>query len=293
MNAILKSAYDLFPFKKEAFLVLQHFYHPTQTLYQRLNFNGPFRVKFGKSQFMLQNYEGYEHVIENEIFWNGLTGGWEKASLALWIELCSSSDTIFDIGANTGIYSLIAKAVRPSSTVFAFEPIPQIYKQLQTNVRLNNYDIHGYNVAVSNRDGVQKIFNGTAGHTYTASLNRGFDQNSIELDVHTIKLSSFIREEHISAVDAMKIDVETHEVEVLQGMEELLESMKPALLIEILTSELGGRVEELLDGKGYNYYAIDEVTGPAKVDNLRGGLSRNFLICTPQKGEMLGPLSRR
>ena len=242
---------------------------------------------------MLQNYEGHEHVIENEIFWNGLTGGWEKASLALWIELCSSSDTIFDIGANTGIYSLIAKAVRPSSNVFAFEPIPQIYRQLQTNVRLNKFDIHGCNVAVSSRDGVQKIFNGTTGHTYTASLNREFDQNSVELDVHTVKLSTFIRKEHISAVDAMKIDVETHEVEVLQGMEEFLGSMKPALLIEILTSELGGRVEDLLAGKGYDYYAIDEINGPTKVDNLRGGSSRNFLICTPQKGEMLGSLSRR
>ncbi|MGA7161090.1 MAG: FkbM family methyltransferase [Bacteroidota bacterium] len=293
MNPILKSAYDLFPFKKEAFIVLQNFYHPPRTLYQRLNFNGPFRVKFGERQFILQNYEGHEHVIENEIFWNGLTGGWEKASLALWIELCSSSDTIFDVGANTGIYSLIAKAVRPSSTVYAFEPMPQIYKQMQTNVYLNNYDIHGCNVAVSNRDGLQKIFNGTAGHTYTASLNRGFDQNSVESEVRTIKLSSFIREEHISAVDAMKIDVETYEVEVLQGMEEFLEIMKPAMLIEILTSELGGRVEKLLDGKGYEYYSIDEVNGPAKVDNLRGGLSRNFLICTPEKREMIGSLSRR
>jgi FkbM family methyltransferase len=239
---------------------------------------------------MLQNYKGHDHVIENEIFWNGLTGGWEKVSLALWIELCKSSDTIFDIGANTGVYSLIAKSVRPNSNVFAFEPIPQIYRQLQTNIRLNKYDVHECNVAVSNRDGVQKIFDGKGGHTYTASLNRGFDQNTVELDVQTIKLSTFIRGQNISSVDLMKIDVETHEVEVLQGMEEFLDSMQPTLLIEILTSELGGRIEQLLAGKGYSYYAVDELNGLARVDNLRGGSCRNFLICAMEKEEMVGLL---
>ena len=290
MKKIVKRAYDLFPFKKQAFLALKYFYHPPRSLFQRLSFNGPFQVKFPKGHFMFQNYAGFDHVIENEIFWKGLNGEWEKASLALWIELCSSSNTIVDVGANTGIYSLIAKAVRPHAHVFAFEPMPTIYEQLLTNIRLNNFDITAYNAAISNIDNVQKIFYHEGQHAYTASLTKGFDQNSSSMDVQTVKLSTFIGEQKVDAIDAMKIDVETHEVEVLQGMDGFLDTMKPALLIEILTSELGRKLDQLLAGKGYNYYAVDEIIGPAKVNNLHGGRCRNFLICSPEKGRALGLL---
>ena len=288
MNKIVKRAYDVFPFKKQAFLAMRYFYRPPRSLFQRLNFDGPFQVQFPKGRFLFQNYAGHDHVIENEIFWNGLTGGWERVSLSLWIELCTSSSTIFDVGANTGIYSLIAKAVRRNSNVFAFEPIPQIYQQLLTNIRLNDYDIGAWNAAASNRDAVQKIFFDLGGHTYTASLNRGFNQNGNAMDVQTLKLSTFIREHHVHAIDVMKIDVETHELEVLQGMEDFLDSMKPALLIEILTSELGRKIDQLLAGMGYDYYAIDEIEGPTRVNNLQGGTCRNFLICSSEKGKMLG-----
>jgi FkbM family methyltransferase len=279
MNTLVKSAYDLFPFKKQAFLLLQHFYHPPQALYQRLNFDGPFRVQFPEGEFLLQNYKGHEHVVENEIFWNGLTGGWEKASLALWVELCKSSSTIFDIGSNTGIYSLIAKAVNPGSNVFAFEPVPQIFRKLQANIRLNGHNTRAYDSAVSNRDGVQKIFTGSTEHTYTASLTQGFDHHTIGVDVQTMKLSTLIRGQHIRHIDLMKIDVETHEAEVLEGMEDFLGGMMPTLLIEILAPELGERIEKLLAGKGYRYFSIDETAGPTEADNLHGGASRNFLIC--------------
>jgi serine protease inhibitor ecotin len=86
----------------------------------------------------------------------------------------------------------------------------------------------------------------------------------------------------------MKIDVETYEAEALQGMEEFLGTMKPTLLIEILTRDLGERLEQLLARKGYNYYAIDEIRGPAKVDNLYAEPCRNFLICPAEKGDVLG-----
>ena len=288
MNTIVKRAYDLFPFKRQAFVLMKYFYHPPQALYQRLNFDGPFQVRILNGKFILQNYAGHDHFLENEIFWNGLSGGWERTSLALWSKLCSSAKTIFDIGANTGIYSLIAKTVHPESNVYAFEPMPQIFRELQTNIRLNKYDVKVFDVAVSNRDGAQTLFHSGGGHTYTASLNRGFDENTNELAVPTMKLSTFIRQQQLSAVDLMKIDVETHEAEVLLGMEEYLDSMKPTLLVEILTNELGEKIETILAGRGYDYYAIDEINGPSSVDNLRAVPCRNYLVCTPEKGQMLG-----
>ena len=68
----------------------------------------------------------YGFQLENEIFWSGLTNGWEKISTRLWIELSKNSKVIFDIGANTGIYSLVSKSINPTSQVFAFEPVKRV-----------------------------------------------------------------------------------------------------------------------------------------------------------------------
>jgi FkbM family methyltransferase len=290
MNTFLKRVYDLFPFKRQAFLILKQFYHPRQTLYQRLNFDGPFRVRFDGRSFLFQNYASYDHVIENEIFWNGLTGGWEKTSLALWIKLCESSRTIFDIGANTGIYSLVAKTANPHATVFAFEPIPRIVRKLRTNIRLNNFDIRVCTDAVSNRDGVQTMYDSSGGHTYTASLTPEFDQNSVEVEVKTTRLSTFIRQQGLSSVDVMKLDVETHEYEVLAGMEEYFDLMKPTLLIEILSPELGSKIERFVEGKGYLYFAVHEDKAPSRVQSLGSRSARNVLMCSAERALMLGLL---
>ena len=51
---------------------------------------------------------------------------WEKVSLQLWEELCKESEVIFDVGSNTGVYSLLAKSSNPKSKVYAFEPIKRI-----------------------------------------------------------------------------------------------------------------------------------------------------------------------
>jgi hypothetical protein len=108
------------------------------------------------------------------------------------------------------------------------------------------------------------------------------------LEVKTTKLSTFIREKDLSAVDLIKIDVETHEYEVLLGMEEYLDIMRPTLLIEILTPDIGTKVEQLLQGKEYCYFAISEITAPVRVDNLGNSASRNFLICTAERASTLG-----
>jgi hypothetical protein len=96
-----------------------------------------------------------------------------------------------------------------------------------------------------------------------------------------------MRAQNISTVDLLKIDVETHEPEVLAGMEEYLPSMLLSLLIEILTDEIGAKVERLLRGKGYCYYAVDEEKGLIRTGGLSIGLLGSFLICTPEKAKTL------
>jgi hypothetical protein len=122
-------------------------------------------------------------------------------------------------------------------------------------------------------------------HHYAASLNRhfiedhftGVEYQSKELTI--VRLATFIERENVSTIDLMKIDVGTHEYEVLLGMGEFLEKMKPRLLVEIVNDNVGQSLERLLRENAYLMFAIDENEGPRRVDSLHVRIPMNYFLC--------------
>ncbi|TBW25562.1 FkbM family methyltransferase [Gramella sp. KN1008] len=102
-------------------------------LSKRANFRGKFQVKIPKNNyFYMINYGG---IIEERTLRDGLFKTWENDIGWIWVQLCKCSDVVFDVGANTGIYSLVTKSINPNASVYAFEPSPRNFKKL----RKNNY----------------------------------------------------------------------------------------------------------------------------------------------------------
>ena len=240
MKRLFKTIYKLIPFKREFFTLLKIIWKPHATTYQHFHFVGVFNVAIDKiKKFKIKHY-GYQ--IENEIFWAGLTNGWEKVSINLWIKLCEDSEVIVDIGANTGVYSLIAKTVNPHATVYAFEPVSRVFSKLKENILLNNFDIIHIEKAVSDSDGTAIIYDTSSEHTYSVTVNRNLSSPQtkvIETKIAIVSLDSFIRQNHVKKIDLMKIDVETHEPEVLDGFRNYLNQYRPTMLVEILNDEVG------------------------------------------------------
>lgn len=280
MKQILKFFYKSIPFKKNIFYLLKWMKLP-DTITKHLYFEDVFKVKCDENYFLIKHY-GFQ--LENEIFWKGLSNGWEKISVELWIELSRKSSIIFDIGANTGIYSLISKCVNPSSIVFAFEPVERVYQKLKANNILNNFNINTEEFAVSNMDGEAIIFDLPEEHIYSVTVNKnlaGF-QHAIETKIKIQKLSTYIEKQNIKHIDLIKIDVETHEPEVLEGMEQYLSLFKPTLLIEILSDEVANKIQNLIAKINYLYFNIDEINSPKLVSKLEKSDFYNFLICSPE-----------
>src|SRR5687768_1967400 len=168
MKKILKHAYRLIPFKHVFLRGLRKIWVPPRKVYQHLYFKGAFKVPVGKERFFRMKHYGYQ--LENDIFWSGIAGAWERNSLEIWMKLSSRAKVIFDIGANTGIYSLLAKSVNHSAEVYAFEPVKRVYRKLVDNCKMNGYDVHCYDKAVSNKEGTAVIYDSEMEHEYTASL---------------------------------------------------------------------------------------------------------------------------
>lgn len=261
----VKKIYDALPFKRHLFQAVKRVLTPPEYIYRHLHFKGWFWVKSNADyKFKLYN----QTIIENEIFWNGLFGRWEKESLKIWVKLAKKSRYIIDVGANTGVYALLAKAVSQHSVIFALEPHPHFFNILKRNIEVNNFIITPLDYAASNIEGNVTIDDYT-GHA------RG-------IEVKSITLKSLIESNNIPRIDLMKIDVETFEPEVLDGMGKYLQIFKPSLVIEILNDQVADKIEELIEGVGYLKFNIDEIHGLTRVDRLKKSSSLNYLLATEE-----------
>lgn len=284
MKKILKKIYFSFPFKKQIFEAIRSIWVPSHSIYKHLYFTGVIKIKADdKASFKMMHY-GTE--IENDFFWKGITNGWEKISMKYWIELSRSAKIVLDIGANTGVYSLTTKAINPTAQVYAFEPLKKMFKKLELNKKLNKYNIDCIEKAASDKSGKAIIYENGSDHLAAATLNaetKLYSELNIETEIETITLDDFIGSNNIGKIDLVKMDVETHEPNVLDGYRHLLSIHRPDFLIEVLTDEVGTRLQQIFQDLGYYYFNIDDKMGTIrKTDVITKSDYFNYLVCTKE-----------
>lgn len=242
-------------------------------------------------QFYLNNPP---YQLETEIYWQGFDKlKWEIKTRLLWSVLCRKSNTILDIGANSGIYSILAKVYNNEASVYAFEPQTNVYNVLIKNNEINNFNIHCQQLALSDRNGTVPFYNygnDTFGknNTTAGSLNKSWrknDQKSIIVQVDT--LDSFINSQEVKNIDLIKIDVESYEPEVLEGYKNHINLHRPFIIIEIIGETTGKKIEAFFEGKNYIYYNIDEVSGISESIHLGIHEYYNYFLCPSEKRELI------
>lgn len=258
------------------------------SIYKHLYFKGNFSIQVApNTQFDMYNHG---HYVETLLFWGGLEHGWEKTSLQLWKELSKDSMHILDIGANTGIYSLLAASVNPKAHIHAFEPINRVFDKLQKNIQANQFNITAHNIACGDENTSSVIYDSHEEHNYMASLVPNAHANhdgSREQTIEVRTIDSLLETGVIQGVDLIKIDVEKFEPQVLAGFKKIA-SLQPDLLIEILNDDIANAIAQLIGHLNYLYFNIDEERGPVLVDKLSGSSTYNYLICKPATAKRLG-----
>lgn len=168
-------------------------------------------------------------VIKNDRYMTRcVLGGdnWMIGTVAMAVSR-TPGGVILDIGANIGLNSIMFSKY---TDVHAFEPV--FYDILSDNVK--GLPVHVYPFALSNCKGSKEIFidGATSFHT-TGTVSKVVDMECLDDIVH-------------DPVAFMKIDVENHEYEVLQGAKELIMKNKPVICVETF-----GDPERLLKLVGY------------------------------------------
>jgi FkbM family methyltransferase len=222
-----------------------------------------------------------------------LTGIYEVELAKKMQEHIKEGDYVLDIGANVGGHTLpLAKMVGETGHVFAIEPTDFAFDKLKRNLELNP--------RLQNRVTAAKIFlndahselpqsvsaswsiNGSMGAQERNQLDMGYGM-SIE-NARATTLDELIESLNITKLDAIKLDVDGHEVQVLRGAEKTLNTLSPVIFIEFSPIHYEGQGStfteqvELLTKHGY---AFEDVFGnqlPTNANDLMNSIPRGTLV---------------
>ncbi|MEV0321967.1 amino acid adenylation domain-containing protein [Streptomyces sp. NPDC050658] len=198
-------------------------------------------------------------------------------------------DTIVDVGANIGLFTLFAGSRCPDTRIYAFEPIPPVFDSLRRNVALHGINAKVYDCGLAAR-AKEETFTFYRHNTVISSsvttaeqahdLVRSYLRNqeslaeggpeaaaadelvdevvdarldSEEFVCRLRTLSEIVAEESIDRIDLLKIDVENAEYEVLKGIHARDWPKIRQLVVEL--HDVDGQLDKvvtLLEALGYD-----------------------------------------
>lgn len=169
-------------------------------------------------------------------------------------------DLILDVGANIGNHSLYFSNF--SKQVFSYEPNPNTFELLKFNTK-NLSNINIYNIGISNKN-ENKFLNESSFNIGDSAIVSSDEKKDIEKNnktLHEISSMKLDDLEHLSdeKISMIKIDVEQHEYEVMDGASKLIEKNQPVLIFEhnIETSKKQTlKINKFIKEKGYVIYLI-------------------------------------
>lgn len=191
---------------------------------------------------------------------------YERLDSAMIFTLVRDGDLVLDIGGNIGYYS-IALAKMKHCTIHAFEPVASTYKQfianayyngVQDRVRINNFGLFDKSGELT-----FYVYKQDFGNASAAIMHEEKENEKIICKVE--RLDWYVKEQGLTRIDFIKLDVEGAEIFALRGGLESIEKFKPILFVEMLrkwAAKYGYHPNEIiamLEQIGYGcYYTCEQ-----------------------------------
>lgn len=229
----------------------------------------------GKEKIQI-HFEGINFLINTDktgLEPSIISGSWEKKELKIFKTKIIQCDSLVDVGANVGIYSLIGLRVNPKlKNLIAIEPHPESYSILKENLLMcstSDTQLSILNKAVSEQNGFAELVNyEIPAATRVINLQKLKD-SSAKFNVEVINLDSLIDLfDPISRI-FIKIDVEGLEPSIISGGEMFIKKFKPKILFELSSeniSKSNDRIDKAIEILESTYKIIN-VIGPRKTIN--------------------------
>jgi FkbM family methyltransferase len=145
-----------------------------------------------------------------------------------------------DIGANIGAVSLYCASQKPEVEVLAFEPHPFTYAKASENIRLNPdvKNINLLNIGLSNRAGTAQLVEVADFNLGMNRIMKHPDPDKRFVEIKLAVLDDIIGDFPEKEISVIKIDVEGHESEALEGAEKTIARHRPVIFMELSDKNL-------------------------------------------------------
>jgi len=184
---------------------------------------GYIEKKVGNYKMCLRPNEGGIH--SNLVKISNRGGEREPELLYIIRQEVKNGMTCMDLGANIGYITLLmSDIIGASGVIYAIEPDPSNIELLNMNIGLNGYNdrVKIFNMGVSNKRGEMDFYIGKSSNLGGMAKTKSTRSKSIKVKVNTI--TNFCNNNEIP--ELIKMDIEGHEVEVLEGMLSLVKNNK-------------------------------------------------------------------
>ncbi|MCF6198875.1 MAG: FkbM family methyltransferase [Hyphomicrobiaceae bacterium] len=211
-------------------------------------------------QYFIESRMGFLHLIDqsNSIDRNLVTKGvWEGAQIDYFSGEVQSfldrgkSVEFWDIGSHAGLYSIYLAKHCQLETIHAFEPDPRSHAQLHANLFINELtaQIEVHKVAATDKNGKLDFYMARCGNRGASRIaETGTEEVIGKTVVEAVRLDDYLKPSH--DILALKIDVEEHELQVFDGMLDIIKKNKIFLQLEIF-EENRSKMLPYLEDKGF------------------------------------------
>jgi FkbM family methyltransferase len=174
-----------------------------------------------------------DNAISRQIIEAGI---WAQDDVALFRKLVRPGDGVLDVGANIGHHSVVfSRLVGANGRVYAFEPQQRIFNFLCANLALNEcHNVRPFQLALGDECGFTRM----CPQNFSTESNWGALPMSKRPELQlgeTVEVSTVDRTlaQWPLPVRFVKIDVQTFELFVLRGAQELIRREHPTIFVEI------------------------------------------------------------
>jgi FkbM family methyltransferase len=214
-------------------------------------------------------------------------GDWFEREMEFWRSLLKPGMTVIDVGANVGVYTFSAAIrVGEEGYVLAVEPFSGCIRCLQETCKINQLNwVKVCAGAASARNGTAQLALHSASEI-NAIVDidaEGATPHGTVEEVTCFTLDSLVSQENVSQVHLLKIDAEGHELQVLEGSNQLIKEFSPVIIYE---NKQAGRstnlaVAEFLTAREYQLFRyqpyLQELIPISYMEDLQGRL--NIIAC--------------
>jgi len=140
--------------------------------------------------------------------------------------------TVIEAGAHKGYDTIELARHFPDGKIFAFEPVPALFEELNYNTR-SFENIQLFKFALSDRSGKAKMFISSGASTGSSSLlppkDHLVDHPDVlfkeEITVDCITIDEWAEKEHLEKIDFLWLDLQGHELNVLKAATNILKTV--------------------------------------------------------------------